>query len=140
MKNIINLIEKRDCGFLKFTFVRNYGYDLHKVMKNLGIHPNPDALTEIDGYYAIDVLENILWKDLAYGTEIMPRHEANIYAKALISQLSCEDITYYTNGDWKNYHTNQSAESNNITDATFDAGVLAVSHDYVVFIWVEDED
>jgi hypothetical protein len=106
----------------------------------VGLAPKPEYLNEIDGNYAEKVIETILWKDLAYGVEIMPKDKAQRYAKEFLKEFYNYECQLYTNGDWKNYHEKSSTVCSPLTSATFDAGVLVVHPKYLVSIWVRDED
>jgi hypothetical protein len=106
----------------------------------MNLAPDPEGLSEIDDRAAIKIIEAILWKDLAYHAEIMPKEQAGEYARWFIENFSGPESRFFTNGDWNDYHQTVSNSWYAFTDATFDAGVIVVSPQYAICLWVEDED
>ncbi|OCQ23795.1 hypothetical protein A7985_07600 [Pseudoalteromonas luteoviolacea] len=109
-------------------------------MEYFGLAPIPGYLEECDFNYAVEVVKTILWKDLAYGVELVKESVAIKNATYLVEQFFDENTKIYTNGNWANYHTIGSRSCNPLTNATFDAGVLFVGQKHAACIWVEDED
>lgn len=137
---LADILKKRDCGFLRITSIRNYNYDLNIVLNNLGFVSDLKYLREIDHADATLVIKEILWKDLAYGSEMMSEKEAHDAAIELIDTYSEQGTEFYTNGDWVNYHSKSGCSFSPLTEATFDAGVIIRSQEFAACIWVQDED
>lgn len=108
----------------------------------VGLPEKSEALEDVSSDKAQNVLEAVLARNMAYKYDAMPRDRAAQLAKEFIeSQLP--NTRFFVNGDWTIYlDGSQSAvfSWNNLTDATFDAGVVAVSDQLAMCIWVEDED
>jgi len=135
------IFRKRNCGFLRISTVRRWNEPFTEVLTNLGLLPNEVALIEITLERSKDIVTRILWKDLAYNSEIMPSEQARNYASKLIEHYYMDDCTIYTNSDWKNEKLNiQLGGWTPLTNSTFDSGVIVKHKDYCCCIWVEDED
>jgi hypothetical protein len=113
---------------------------MQHLLKSMSLAPEPEGLKEIDTSTAEKIIEAILWKDLAYGAEIMPKEQASKYALWFVEQYSSQECKLYTNGDWVNYHQKSSNGWHPLTDATFDGGIIIVHPQYAICIWVQDED
>jgi hypothetical protein len=91
---------------------------------------------------AAKILRNVLHRDLAYTVEIMPVEVAEQFA-ARFRSIFPTTTRYFTNGTWR---AGRSGEFEHpvswspLTDATFDAGIVAVGEGFVGLAWVEDED
>jgi hypothetical protein len=109
-------------------------------MESFSLAPHPEWLREITQDQAAEIIKTILWKDLAYSSEMIAEQSANERAKYLVALFYDGSAKIYTNGDWVNYHNKRSCGSNPLTDSTFDAGVLFVGGNYAACIWVDDED
>ncbi len=101
-----------------------------------GLKPDADALHIVKRIQAAKILAHLLWKDLAYGAEIMPFEEATALARMFIEGHSESGTKFYVNADW----SRSSFGWSGLTDATFDGGVIAVSASVASCVWVEDED
>ena len=110
-------------------------------MELFGLAPLPEQLREIEQTEAKGIIKTILWKDLAYSSELISEAMAIERANYLFSLFYDASVKLYTNGDWDNYHeSGRSAGSNPLTSSTFDAGVLFIGKKFSACIWVEDED
>jgi hypothetical protein len=127
-------------GSTRVVMAKNYDYPMASVLGSLGIEPNADALFEVPFDRAVDCLTALLWKDMAYGTEMMPKACAEAYAKELIDQFPREGARSFTNGEWDQYDQVSAFSYMPITKATFSAVVIVVHPKYAVCILVEDED
>jgi hypothetical protein len=134
------LVTLRRAGILRIQVQRNYDYDLKIILKNLGLVQEPESLLKITSAQAIATVETILWKDLAYNSELMPRATAREHAEYFVNEFTDDNTSTYSNGDWPEYHQRSSSGWNPMTSATFDAGVIVIHKDYVACLWVEDED
>jgi hypothetical protein len=109
---------------------------------SLGFQPISTSWREISSSEAVGILRNILNRDLAYNAEIMPGEVAQELAERFCA-LFPQTARYFTNGGWR---TSLGGEAQSpvswqpLTDATFDAGIVAVGNGYLGVAWVEDED
>ncbi len=138
--NISDILKERDCGYFRINSCFSYGAPLEKVMESFGLAPLPECLRKIEQDEAIGVLKTILWKDLAYSSEMISEEQALERASYLYTLFYDASAKLYTNGNWENYHKGKSAGSSPLTSSTFDAGVLFFSKKFSACIWVEDED
>lgn len=138
--NLNEIISARKCGRFEINATTVDGRSIDKIMESLGLQPLPDRLQEIDASKACEILKTILWKDLAFHSELIPEHQAAERASYLEKQFSAADTKYFTNGEWGNFHNKNGAAFCSLKQSTFDAGVLFIGEGYAVSIWVQDED
>ncbi|MCB0714165.1 MAG: hypothetical protein KDD67_17710 [Ignavibacteriae bacterium] len=138
--NIQELLKTRNAGFLRLAFIHNYDCSLKSILQRFGLIAEPDRLHVINRAQALTAIESILWKDLAYGYEIMPRETARAYAEAFLTNYGSKEYTFYSNGDWTLDDQSSVRGWNPMTEATFDAGVVVVGSRSAACLWVEDED
>jgi hypothetical protein len=120
----------------------NLGPWIDAVLAGTGLKPLSDGWCEIAPPDAIRVLRNILPYDLAYRAEIMPSELAAELADRFCAPVPAA-IRYLTNGTWRAGPSDDLEAPSSwcpITDATFDAGIVAVGESYLAVVWVEDED
>ena len=127
-------------GSTRVAIVRNYDLPMREVMKSLGIEPNPEALFEVSFSRAIGCLTILLWKDLAYSLELMPKDRAEAYAKQFVEQFSPENTRFFTNGDWDEYDKLSGISYSPLTPATFSAVLMGLHSTYAIAVVIEDED
>ncbi|UDL05458.1 hypothetical protein [Marinobacter sp. CA1] len=138
--NIVEIIEKRGCGELRINFATNWNYSTNQILSGFGLFPNEENLIEVTIEVAREIVETLLWRDLAYSGEIMSKNDAIKYSEYLIYSQAPRESTFYTNAEWQKYHQTSSFSSKRFTNSTFDGGVLCVGKDSSMSIWVEDED
>jgi hypothetical protein len=138
--NITKLIKDRDSGSIQVRAIRNYGFELELILAELGLARKPDWLEEIDVQQGTEIIEAILWKELAYNDELMDRTLARSYAEEFMNSFVESDCRLYSNGKWQTYHESNAFSFNPMTEATFNAGVLVIHREYAAMLWVEDED
>lgn len=87
------------------------------------------------------ILENLIWRDMAYGVEVFERKVAEAYAQAFIDQLN-PGAVFFSNCDYPEGigEDRPSYGWQGISAATFDSGVVALDRDRIGILWVEDED
>ncbi len=136
MADLRALIEARDRGEVRAALVSEMTGDLTRVLSKCGLRPEPSLLIEHGHESALAILTELLWKDMAYETECMPKKQAESIAQSLFGKYSDSNSRFYSNGNWA------LRESwNPLTDATFDAGLIIASSNKNYFcIWFEDED
>lgn len=96
---------------------------------------------------AIRILAQLLYRDMAYDTELMKAEEALELAEKFVSLFSEQSSQYYSNSEWRNDPLQTpgtfGAQLNGwspFTDATFDSGIIVVDKDKIGIAWFEDED
>lgn len=127
-------------GSTRIAMVRNYDFPMTEVMSSLHIAPNAGALLEVTFSRAIDCLTALLWKDLAYGVEMMPKAHAETYAKQFFDQFFRDNARFFTNGAWDRYDQVSAFSYTPLTKATFSAVLMVVHPKYAIAVVVEDED
>lgn len=138
--NIAEIIEKRGCGELRINFSPKWNYPINSILSGFGLFPNEENLIEVTIEIACEIVEAILWRDLSYSGEIMPRGEAKRYSEYLVCSMAPPECTFYTNAEWHKYHGESSFGFNPFTSSTFDGGILCVGKNSAMSIWVKDED
>jgi hypothetical protein len=113
---------------------------------SVGLRPIGSAWAELTAAEAPAALASLLWKDLAYGSELMPHAEATRLATAFLA-LFAAPRRYLTN-----FPTVAAALTERltarvvshswvpVTEATFDAVVLVVATGPIGLVCVADED
>lgn len=96
---------------------------------------------KIERTEAMEVIKNVLHKDMAYSVKIMPSEKANNLAEEFIGTFGGEAI-FYTNGEYGKPRKNPNVGPSwsPATDATFDTGVIVISNEVVGCVWFADED
>jgi hypothetical protein len=130
------LIAARQCGEIRYAVVSDTSMEMSRVMAKFGLRADATLLVEHDAETAHGILGTLLWKDMAYGTECMPRERADQLAREVLAGHTSAKSRFYSNGDWT-----KSQSWNPLTEATFDAGLIVNCGDHRYFcIWFEDED
>lgn len=88
-------------------------------------------------------MKYILWKDLAYSSELISEGEAAKVSYDFIREYSNGKSIFFTNVDWK--ESTASAKERIVswtpfTDSTFDAGIIIKNENCIIVVWAEDED
>jgi hypothetical protein len=131
-----SIIEARECGEIRYAVVSESSSDLSRVLGKFGLTPDASLLVEHDKESAFAILSDLLWKDMAYDGECMPRSQAEEIANQLLRQYSVPESKYYSNGNWS-----KRESWNPLTESTFDAGLIVTGKDGTYFcIWFQDED
>ena len=146
------IIEARRFGKTRCGIVSTQGpSSLPDLAGEFGLAQNPENYHEIDFAAAQRSIQLILHKDLAYGTEIMPVDQAKLMAQKFLSLFGCLRLLaepgcghFFTNGTFHEVAEVGPSGRNLMwtpaTTATFDTGVLIITHYRSGCIWVEDED
>jgi hypothetical protein len=130
------LLAARQAGEMRYAVLSDVSLDMSRVMAKFGLRADASLLVEFDAETARAILGTLLWKDMAYGTECMPRAQAEQLAREVLAAHSEANSRYYSNGDWS-----RSEGWNPLTEATFDAGLIVSRGNGEYFcIWFEDED
>ncbi len=138
--NIAKIIAKRNCGQVRLNYCTNYDYSLDELLTGFDLKANQAALTEINAKEAVDIITALLWKGLAYNSEIMPLAEAQGYANELVESFAQIGNRFFTNAEWQKYHEASAFSYHSFTDATIDGGIMVTNANSAMVFWVEDED
>lgn len=107
-----------------------------------GLMESPECYEEIDAVEATKVIENVLHRDMAYETEIMPISLARELSGEFVAMFAGTDARFFTNGEWGRPREAPGVGPSwaPVTSATFDTGVLVVSDQTFGCVWCMDED
>jgi hypothetical protein len=132
---------ERRYGVTRCVRARVFDRDLTSILAMFGLSQDAGSLVEVSADKAQEILQAILWKDLAYCAEIMPQSKAGEFAREFVMQQIALGANFYTNADWAAYMRNKNGFSwSGLTSATFDGGVIAIGGGFASCVWVEDED
>ncbi|WP_092758707.1 hypothetical protein [Rhodoferax sp. OV413] len=136
MTDLRLLISARNSGEVRCAVTSDYSDNLSQVLAKFGLVPDASLLIEHDRASALEILTQLLWKDMAYESECMPRPKAEEFAKALLAEHATADSKFFSNGNWT-----RRESWNPLTASTFDAGLIVTGGDHLYFcIWFQDED
>ncbi|MGR5150122.1 hypothetical protein ACQKP8_26700 [Photobacterium alginatilyticum] len=136
----LDVLLNKFCGNLKLCVYPQLDTSLSQVLSKAGLYSDIEKLVSIHEEGAKEIVKFLLWKDLAYGSEIMSKSDAEEYVNVIFSDLVPSDSKFYTNTTWNDYHDSNTLSFASFTDATFDCGVIAVSDGQVFIFWVQAED
>jgi hypothetical protein len=125
--------------------VPNSLLDMLEEINNLSEPANTvlNSLKEIDKDLAQKIITQILFKDMAYGVEVIDEKTSSELAHDFVSLFS-ENAKFFSNEseDFIKFQQKQISvySAAAITNATFSAGVFVVDTIFSGFILVEDED
>ena len=131
------LIAARRFGEIRYSVASEPTGSLSRLLGKFGLMPNESLLVEHDRDSALRILVSLLWKDMAYEGECMPKREAETLAQQILTEHEMPGCRYFSNGNIAN------GESwNPLTESTFDAGLVvtdpATKNNFC--IWFQDED
>ena len=108
--------------------------------------------TDLENYRRVakseaeQILIRILHKDMAYDCEIMSEKSAAALSTAFLHNFEDSTASFFTNIN----HSEEEKKSGPltwevrdwrpVTNATFDAGIIAISDSEAACLWIEDED
>ncbi|MEG0192273.1 hypothetical protein [Stenotrophomonas sp. YIM B13575] len=110
------------------------------VASSFGLLDSPECYEEIDAVEAAKVIENVLYRDMAYNTQIMPFSLDRELSGEFVAAFAGSDARFFTNGEWGRSMGALGVGWTPVTSATFDTGVLVVSDQAVGCVWCMDED
>ena len=87
---------------------------------------------------AVQILTHVLYEDMAYNSRIMEEEKAAELANKFLDLFIEEDTLFVTNGMF--YKTTDSGSWSDISNATFDSGVIAFDNNRLGIVWFENED
>ena len=131
-----SIIDARKYGEIRHSVVSECTDDMSRVLGKIGLKPDASLLIEHSRESAFAILRELLWKDMAYEGECMPKTQAEEIALSLLEQYSVPESKYFSNGDWS-----KRESWNPLTESTFDAGLIITGANGQYFcIWFQDED
>ena len=143
--SVVNEIKnKRTAGVTRCGYLAQAG-PLSEVVNFFSLSADPANYRQVAKAEAIEILTRILHKDMAYDSEIMPRQIAAELSASFLQDFADDSTVFFTNIDYSregeiSQDTRIGPSWNPVTNATFDAGVIAISETRSACLWVEDED
>ena len=136
MTDLYSILQSRRYGEVRYTLTTERSGDMANVLGKLGLKPEPGSLVEHNRESALAILRELLWKDMAYESECMPKERAESLAQDFFQQHSSQGCRYFSNGNWS------ARESwNPLTGSTFDSGIIIKTPENVyACVWFQDED
>ncbi|MBY6035012.1 hypothetical protein KUV59_17720, partial [Marinobacter daepoensis] len=106
-----------------------------------GLSNESGIYEEIGRAEAIEVLRNVLHKDMAYSVKIMSPEKAKNLAAEFVCNFG-DEAKFYTNGEYGKPRKNPNVGPSwsPATEATFDTGVIVINKEVVGCAWFADED
>ena len=139
MMNLHTFFQEIGNTDIRYMFVRNCSNDLSLVLEKFGLIPNKSLLVEKNKEETLEILTELLWKNLAYSHERIPKNRAIFFAQQIIMEHQSPDNRYFSNVLWSAPESQSMAA---LTKSTFDAGIIIASEITKKYfcIWFEDED
>ena len=127
------------CGFLPESLT------LPAVASAFSLSPEATKYHKITKAEALQVLTRVLHRDMAFDSEIMPASVAAGLSASFLQGFEDDSATFFTNIDCSKMgkvarNTWAGPDWRPVTEATFDAGVIAISGFQSACLWIEDED
>lgn len=109
----------------------------------LGFRVLGEAWAEVQHGEARQIIQRILWRDLAYFSEIREPATADAFASDFLDLFDV-DARFFTNDEFMHHQVflreNGYAQGWPVTEETCETGIVAVDARTVGMIWVEDQD
>ena len=137
---IQEIINKRRYGRIRINYVNELYSDINELLKLNGLLPEKENLIEIEYKQAKQIVVSLLNYGVAYKEEFMSIELANKYANFLFEDLDEINNKCFTNGEWNKYYETNDFGFNNLTESTFDGGVLVTTNNLHFCFWIEEED
>lgn len=133
----VSLITARNCGEIRYAVAYETTGAISCLLDKFVLTTDESLLIEHDRDTALEILISLLWKDMAYGHECMPRHEAVLLAEEIFSEYEQTGCRYFSNANLA-----QGESWNPLTESTFDSGLIIInpSSNIHLCIWFQDED
>lgn len=131
------LTAARRVGEIRYSFASESTGNLSRLLGKFGLLPDETLLVEHDRESARQILVALLWKDMAYDGECMPKETAESLARKIIAENERPGCRFFSNGNLA-----KGESWNPLTESTFDAGLLItdpMSGNHFC-IWIQDED
>jgi hypothetical protein len=148
-QNIVNVVDdiksKRNLGVVRCGFI-THPAELASIAAEFSLSPDAGKYRRVAKGEAEQVLKRILHKDMAYNSEIMSAQSAAQLSGEFLRRFDDGTASFYTNIDYSGEgralgpSTWAGPDWKPVTEATFDAGVIAISQTEAACLWIEDED
>lgn len=131
------LIAARRFGEIRYSVVCESTGSLSRLLGKFGLTPDESLLVEHDRDTALQILITLLWKDMAYESECIPRGEAESMAQQILAEHESPGCRYFSNGNLA-----KGKSWNPLTESTFDSGLIITNSASLnhFCIWFQDED
>jgi hypothetical protein len=113
--------------------------NVDKFIIELGFSPLGDQWRYIHRKEAREILHRILERDLAFQSPIISSARAEVLADSFVRLFSRVEAQFCTNFLWSPKGSS-SRSGTQITQATFDEGIVAYDDQKIGLVWVQDED
>jgi len=144
--NVVDEIKSKRTGGVVHCGYLADSWGLAAVASAFSLSPDTSKYRQIAKIEALQILTRVLHKDMAYDSEIMPEHTARELGVSFLQGFEDESAAFFTNIDYSRAGQQLNLDVwcgpswNPVTNATFDAGVIAISANRSACLWVEDED
>jgi hypothetical protein len=137
MMNAREIIAARRFGEIRYSVTSETTGNLSRLLGKFGLMPDESLLIEHDRDSALQILITLLWKDMAYQGDCMPRQEAESLAQQILVEHETTGCRYFSNGNIAN-----NKSWNPLTESTFDSGLVITdpAKQNHFCIWFQDED
>ncbi len=145
MKIVDDIKAERKAGVVRCGFL-DLSAPAEDVATAFGLSGAPDSLRSIDKEDAVQILTQLLQEDMAYGSPLIPESRAAELAVEFLAGFDAVSARFFTNVDYSRDGEKISRRCWTglswapMTEATFDAGVIAISTARSACLWIEDED
>jgi hypothetical protein len=136
---------KRTVGVVHCGYVSSAS-SLPDTASSFSLSPDISKYRKVCKAEALEILTRLLHKDMAYNSEVMPVETARELSVSFIEGFDDASATFFTNIDFSGEGKKLGNDCwagpnwNPVTDATFDAGIMAISPGRCGCLWIEDED
>ncbi len=145
MNVVEDIKSRRKFGVVHCGYV-SQEIELPRVAAEFSLSPDPANYRRVTKEEAEQILTRILHKDMAYNCEIMPKRAAAELSASFLREFDDGAASFYTNIDYSGEGRALGSSTwagpgwKPVTQATFDAGVIAISGVQAACLWIEDED
>jgi hypothetical protein len=134
----------RDIGVVRCGYLERAA-TLMEVAQEFSLNDDNANYHTISLVKAEETMARLLHQDMAYNSEIMAMEQAWNLAVEFLRYFNHAEARFYTNIDFGTIRQTgpdswAGPQWNPVTNATFDAGVIAIDPKRAACFWVEDED
>ncbi|MFT4761458.1 MAG: hypothetical protein ACI9XO_003658 [Paraglaciecola sp.] len=137
---VSEILNRRRYGRTRINYINEWYGDLNELLALNGLVAEKERLKKVEFSQAMNIVTFLLNRGVAYDEEFMPLKDAAKYTKFLFEDLIADKCECYTNGDWDKYNETNGFGFHNMTESTFDGGVLVTSQYLHFCFWIEEED
>jgi hypothetical protein len=132
----------RDFGVVRGGVLLGERLQPKDVARHFGLRTEEDTYLPISRDRALDILANVVHRDLTHGNEFTSRRCAEELAQGFLAEFPESESDFYTNGTlgWTDEPPLPGRWWMGATSATFDTGVFAISQLQAACCWIADED